>query len=107
MADKTGTLWENISPTASCNHGFASHVVNVFYRDVLGIKTIDYKNKKIIFSIPDIEMDYCIGTMSLHDEMIKLEWKRDGRNIIRYSYSLPQGYEAKIVNESGCRLLIN
>jgi alpha-L-rhamnosidase len=27
MAELTGTLWENDSPTASCNHGFASHVV--------------------------------------------------------------------------------
>ena len=26
MAEKTGTLWENISDTASCNHGFASYV---------------------------------------------------------------------------------
>ncbi len=27
MADKTGTLWENDGDYASCNHGFASHVV--------------------------------------------------------------------------------
>ena len=27
MAELTGTLWENDTPTASCNHGFASHVV--------------------------------------------------------------------------------
>ena len=27
MADCTGTLWENDTPTASCNHGFASHVI--------------------------------------------------------------------------------
>lgn len=27
MADLTGTLWENDTPTASCNHGFASHVI--------------------------------------------------------------------------------
>lgn len=27
MADKTGTLWENDTPSASCNHGFASHVI--------------------------------------------------------------------------------
>lgn len=26
MAQKTGTLWEHDRPTASCNHGFASHV---------------------------------------------------------------------------------
>lgn len=27
MAQKTGTLWEHDSPQASCNHGFASHVL--------------------------------------------------------------------------------
>ncbi len=27
MAERTGTLWENDTPTASCNHGFASHVI--------------------------------------------------------------------------------
>jgi alpha-L-rhamnosidase len=26
MAEKTGTLWENATDLASCNHGFASHV---------------------------------------------------------------------------------
>ena len=28
MADRTGTLWEHVSTTASCNHGFASHVIH-------------------------------------------------------------------------------
>lgn len=27
MAERTGTLWENDTSTASCNHGFASHVL--------------------------------------------------------------------------------
>ena len=27
MAEKTGTLWENMNTTASCNHGFTSHIV--------------------------------------------------------------------------------
>ena len=27
MARQTGTLWENDTPIASCNHGFASHVI--------------------------------------------------------------------------------
>ncbi len=28
MADATGTLWENVGSYASCNHGFASHVIH-------------------------------------------------------------------------------
>ena len=35
MADLTGTLWENDSPTASCNHGFASHVI--YWMDKMGL----------------------------------------------------------------------
>ena len=35
MADLTGTLWENDSTTASCDHGFASHVV--YWMDGLGM----------------------------------------------------------------------
>ena len=35
MADKTGTLWENIGDYASCNHGFASHVI--YWMDKLGL----------------------------------------------------------------------
>ena len=27
MAKETGTLWEHDSSVASCNHGFASHVI--------------------------------------------------------------------------------
>ena len=34
MALKTGTLWENDTPRASCNHGFASHVL--IWLDKLG-----------------------------------------------------------------------
>lgn len=35
MAEKTGTLWELENPTASCNHGFASHVV--YWMEKLGM----------------------------------------------------------------------
>lgn len=35
MAERTGTLWENTSDFASCNHGFASHVI--YWMDALGL----------------------------------------------------------------------
>ncbi|MBD3242961.1 MAG: Bacterial alpha-L-rhamnosidase [Chitinivibrionales bacterium] len=37
MAELTGTLWENDSPKASCNHGFASHAAVWLLRDILGL----------------------------------------------------------------------
>lgn len=39
MADSTGTLWENMSSHASCNHGFASHVI--YWMDSLGLLARD------------------------------------------------------------------
>ena len=35
MAETTGTLWENETSNASCNHGFASHVL--YWMDGLGM----------------------------------------------------------------------
>lgn len=37
MADQTGTLWELVASQASCNHGFASHVI--YWMDRLGLLT--------------------------------------------------------------------
>ncbi len=44
MAERTGTLWENVGDYASCNHGFASHIVHTLYRDVLGVYRIRSPN---------------------------------------------------------------
>ena len=35
MAERTGTLWEMVSDTASMNHGFASHVI--YWMEKLGL----------------------------------------------------------------------
>lgn len=35
MAEQTGTLWEYVSPTGSCNHGYASHVI--YWMNKLGL----------------------------------------------------------------------
>ena len=47
MAERTGTLWENDGAYASCNHGFASHIVHTLYRDVLGVARVDCPNKTV------------------------------------------------------------
>ncbi len=47
MAKLTGTLWENDASHASCNHGFASHVVRFIFRDCLGLDRVDEINKKV------------------------------------------------------------
>ena len=103
MAVKTGTLWENIGTYASCNHGFASHIVHILYRDVLGISNIDYKNRKVVFSIPDIELERCQGIIPVGEEIVKLSWsKADG--IIDINYSIPEGFTSVIENNSNCKI---
>ena len=69
MAEKTGTLWENDSPSASCNHGFASVAAVLLLRCLTGYETVEngapvfdknftFPKKygvKVTFSYPDGE----------------------------------------------------
>ncbi len=48
MAKKTGTLWENNLPTASCNHGFASVAAVILLRCMFGY--IGVKDGNTVFA---------------------------------------------------------
>lgn len=50
MARLTGTLWEMEKDNASCNHGFASHVVRFIFRDCLGISEVDEQNRTVVLN---------------------------------------------------------
>lgn len=104
MAERTGTLWENISPNASCNHGFASHTVHFLYRDVLGIYDIDVLNKKITLQFSDLSLSSCKGQIPVGNEIIALEWKKEG-NSIQYKINAPKEFELEIKNLSGLNLV--
>ena len=104
MADKTGTLWEHTQNYASCNHGFASYIGHVLYRDVLGISSIDYIKKVITIRFTDIVLDSCNGSIPIGDDFVELQWKRSG-NDIDYSLKLPKDYQVKIENLSSAKLL--
>ena len=96
MADRTGTLWENDLDYASCNHGFASHVVRVLYRDVLGIDSVTAARKRIKIRIPKIEgLDWAKGVQPVPGGAIKLRWeKKDGK--VEYTLEKPEGYEVEV-----------
>ena len=104
MAKLTGTLWENMQSHASCNHGFASFVGYVLYRDVLGIKEIDYVNKNITVRFTDLELEQCKGSIPVGDEVINLEWTRSG-NTIHYALQAPDNYNVRIENLSSAELI--
>ena len=104
MAQETGTLWENIGTYASCNHGFASHVVHVFYRDLLGIARVDRNTRLITFRFADIPLESCEGSIPLDGELITLNWQKKGGQLF-YSYRIPDGFQAEIINDSGLELI--
>lgn len=104
MARITGTLWENMGSQASCNHGFASYLGHVLYRDILGISKIDYIGKEVTIRFTDIDLNECSGVIPVENDVIELKWKRTG-NMIRYSVKVPDGYKLKIENLSSSKLL--
>ncbi len=105
MAEQTGTLWENVSAAASCDHGFASHVVHSLYRDVLGVSSVDVQNRVVRLSIADVGLDWCDGRLLTPQGPITVRWwKEDGRTL--YRAEVPAGYTLKVDNLTGGDLLL-
>lgn len=81
MATRTGTLWENDTPCASCNHGFASHAAVLLYRDVLGVKNPQCASNSIELDragIPDMEIE---ATIPVQGRVYKITLKNNARVI--------------------------
>jgi alpha-L-rhamnosidase len=91
MAERTGTLWENVGASASCNHSFASHIVKSLYRDVLGLYEIDSVNRVVHVRFPDVQLAWCEGSIEVADGRISLAWRKEGNNN-SYRLMLPAGY---------------
>jgi len=104
MAERTGTLWENIYPGTSCCHGFASHVAHVFYRDIAGLSKIDGVNREIIIRFNECGLNRCEATVPVGDDIISLNWKKEGKELI-YELKLPDNYKVKIENNTGCKIV--
>ncbi len=100
MAERTGTLWENVHAGASCNHGFASHAVHVLYRDVLGIYRHDPVGKSVTLRFCDLPLDWCEGRVPVPGGAVPVRWWKDARRIC-YRVSVPAGYTVNVENRSG------
>ncbi len=103
MVDRTGTLWENDGDYASCNHGFASHIVHTLYRDVLGVRSIDMQQKVVHVQLGTVRLESCGGTLPTPDGPVMLQWRRHGE-AIDYRLELPPGYRAELANPSRVEL---
>jgi len=99
MANLTGTLWENITTVASCNHGFASHVAHIFYRDMLGLNRIDPVSKQLDIVFNDTDVKNCSGTVPVGDQFISLQWEKKGKSLY-YTLAVPDGYTVTIKNNT-------
>ncbi len=99
MAERTGTLWENYDERASCNHGFASHIVHSLYRDILGIRHIDTQNRIITLCFSRLPLDWCEGRIPVAENAISLKWWQEGDKI-HYRVSIPPGFLLKVENIS-------
>ncbi len=104
MVERTGTLWENDTPTASCNHGFASHAAHVFLRDVLGLHRVDPIGKSLELRFADVQLDWCRGSIPTPDGKIEVAWKKNGDQFI-YHLVAPPDYQIKVQNLTGKTLV--
>jgi len=95
MADLTGTLWENMSTNASCNHCFASHIAHVMYRDGLCIKNVDPVAKVVTLHFTENGLDSCEGKMPIGNDFINLSWTRGEDRAVKYEIRLPEGWTSK------------
>ena len=94
MAERTGTLWENITPSASCDHGFASHVAVTLYREFLGVREIDSATKTVRIVPPrELPVDWCEGEVPLSaTETLKVSVRRGEGGCVKVEAVLPPGW---------------
>ena len=105
MAAQTGTLWENIGTSASCNHGFASHVAHSLYRDVLGISAVDAQKKIVRLKIADVGLDWCEGRLLTPHGPVVVRWWKDGSQTLCHA-EVPAGYVLETDNRTGAALTL-
>ena len=96
MVELTGTLWENMTTVASCNHGFASHIAHVLYRDVLGVYDISPTEKKVVLRMIDSGLHHCKGSIPVGDESVDVEWTKENDKFV-VTLALPKGYTHQVV----------
>jgi alpha-L-rhamnosidase len=99
MAEETGTLWENIESSASCNHGFAAHIVHTLYRDVLGLYRVDQVKKEVHVRLTDVGLQWCKGRVPTADGFVALEWRLQEDAIVM-RLERPAGYRVQVQNLS-------
>lgn len=76
MAQRTGTLWEVVTDTASCNHGFASYTAAVLLKEVLGLQGFDQSGEPVI-SPSDCGVKWVKARVPHNGRMVDISWSKD------------------------------
>ncbi|HMA61698.1 MAG TPA: hypothetical protein VKP78_03520, partial [bacterium] len=104
MAERTGTLWENKSTAASCNHGFASHACHIVYRAALGLYRVNRIDSTVQIRFTKSNLQWCQGSMPVRNDLIKMKWKKEA-NSIYWTLKTPQGWTYQVENLTELNLI--
>ncbi len=91
MADRTGTLWENDTTCASCNHGFASYAALLLVKCVLGVEKVDLAAKTVTVKPTDVALDFCEATLPVPGGAVVYGWKTEG-GVRKETFTAPAGW---------------
>ena len=106
MAERTGTLWENVHAEASCNHGFASHICHTLFRDVLGVRRLDPVNRRVALRFPRLDLDWCAGALPVEGGEIRLRWERKAEGEVACSLAAPPEYTVTVEDTPGLTVVV-
>jgi len=80
MAERTGTLWENVNVDSgySADHGFAAQAAWVLVRNALGVVKLDRESKTIVVSpSAELPLEWAEGTIPVSPkEAVTVKWRK-------------------------------
>ena len=91
MADRTGTLWENDTTCASCNHGFASYAAVLLIHSVLGAE-VNLNERTVTLRETDADLAFCEATLPVGEDALTVTRRRMPDGSIRLSAAVPPGW---------------
>ncbi len=96
MAEITGTLWENALPTSSVNHGFASHVIHLAMRDVLGL-CVDRARRVLTLDLRQPPLPWCQVQVAIAGASLEIAWRVEDGGVRERTSGLPAGWRLEVV----------
>ena len=92
MAQRTGTLWENDTTSASCDHGFASYAAFLLVRSVLGAD-IDLVHRTVTIRETDANLEFCEATLPVGSEQVTVTRRRGLDGLMSTDAKVPTGWK--------------